>query len=135
MLSKYGLADWLSKLRVDFVKNHLKAKDGEILARHTREARIRLALTDLGPTFIKLGQLLSTRPDLVGPALTAELKKLQSAAPSDRPEVVREVIEEELGQPVELLFASFDEVPIASASISGVGTLVTSILSRNSGAI
>jgi ubiquinone biosynthesis protein len=120
VLSKYGLADWISRLNLDFAKGLLKDRDGEALARHTREARIRMALSELGPTFIKLGQLLGTRPDLVGAALASELKKLQTDAPADRPEVVRRTIQEELGQPMEDLFQEFDERPIASASIGQV---------------
>ncbi len=73
VLSRYGLADWISRFNLDFVKDQLKARDGEAIARHPREARIRMALTDLGPTFIKLGQLLSTRPDLVGREQANEL--------------------------------------------------------------
>ena len=120
VLSKYGLADWLSGLQMDFAKDFLKDRDGEALARHTREARIRLALAELGPTFIKLGQLLSTRPDLVGVTLAAELSKLQQDVPADSSEAVRRLIEDELGQPVDELFAEFDDVPIASASIGQV---------------
>src|SRR6185436_10111276 len=78
VLSKYGLADWIARLDLEFVKDQLKARDGELIARESGEARIRLALSELGPTFIKLGQLLSTRPDLVGVTLADELTKLQA---------------------------------------------------------
>jgi ubiquinone biosynthesis protein len=120
VLSRYGLADWLSQLNIDFAKDALRNRDGEILARHTRETRIRMALTDLGPTFIKLGQLLSTRPDVVGIELADELRKLQTGVPSDPPKAVRELIAAELGESVEELFARFDDVPVASASIGQV---------------
>src|SRR5687768_2838545 len=116
VLSKYGLADWISGFKLDVIKDALKARDGEAIARHTREARIRLALTELGPTFIKLGQLLSTRPDVVGVQLADELAKLQANVPADPPEKVRALVAEELGQSVEELFERFDDVPIASAS-------------------
>lgn len=120
VLSKYGLADWLAPTNIDFIKDRLSSKAGESIARLTREARIRLALTELGPTFIKLGQLLSTRPDLVGRELADELKQLQASTPADLPEVVREIVERELGQSLEELFAEFDLIPIASASIGQV---------------
>jgi ubiquinone biosynthesis protein len=120
VLSKYGLADWISRLNLDFAKGLLKARDGEALARHTREARIRMALTELGPTFIKLGQLLSTRPDLVGAALANELRRLQADTPADPPEVVRQTVLDELGEPIEDVFREFDPHAIASASIGQV---------------
>lgn len=120
VLSKYGLADWLSLTNVDFFKDRLKNPDGEILARLTREARIRLALTELGPTFIKFGQLLSTRPDVVGTELAGELKQLQSEVPADPPSQVRALLEAELGQPIHELFVEFEDIPIASASIGQV---------------
>jgi ubiquinone biosynthesis protein len=120
VLSRYGLADWISRLHVDFLKDHLKDRDGEALARHTPQKRIRLALTDLGPTFIKLGQLLSTRPDVVGTALADELRQLQANVPADPPPVARHTIESELGQTIAELFAEFDDTPIASASIGQV---------------
>ena len=85
VLSKYGLADWISRLNLDFAKGIFKDRDGEAYARNTREARTRMALSELGPTFIKLGQLLSTRPDLVGSQLADELSKLRTAAPADPP--------------------------------------------------
>ena len=87
VLSKYGLADWLAPTNIDFIKDRLSSRAGENIARLTREARIRLTLTELGPTFIKLGQLLSTRPDVVGRELADELKQLQAATPADPPEV------------------------------------------------
>lgn len=119
VLRKYGLADWLRRTNVDLPV--AVDGDGEVVAVVlSREARIRLALTELGPTFIKLGQLLSTRPDLVGVDLAAELKQLQSATPADSPELVRQTVETELGQPIEDLFDEFELVPIASASIGQV---------------
>ena len=120
VLSRYGLADWISRLNIDFVKDHMKDRDGEALARHSTEKRIRLALTELGPTFIKLGQLLSTRPDVVGGNLAQELSSLQAEVPSDPPDMVRFTVESELGQSIEELFAEFEDVPIASASIGQV---------------
>ena len=120
VLSKYGLADWLSGSNIDFIKDRLKHRGGEALARLTREARIRLTLIELGPTFIKLGQLLSTRPDVVGNKLADELRQLQIAVPADPPQVVRKLVETELGEPIESLFAEFDLTPVASASIGQV---------------
>src|SRR3954469_163087 len=120
VLSKYGLAAWLSQTQIDFFKDRLRNPDGEILARLTREARIRLALTELGPTFIKFGQLPSARPDVVGTELADELKLLQSDVPADPPEAVRLMLEAELGQNVDEVFAEFEDTPIASASIGQV---------------
>ena len=65
ILSKYELAGWISRLNLEFAKGLLKDSAGEVLAQQSREARIRMALSELGPTFIKLGQLLSTRPELI----------------------------------------------------------------------
>jgi ubiquinone biosynthesis protein len=120
VLSKYGLADWIARLDLEFAKEFFKDVSGEALARQTRQSRIRLVLTELGPTAIKLGQILSTRPDLVGVELAAELQQLQESAPADPPEAVRSTIATELGRPVEELFAEFDDVPLASASIGQV---------------
>ena len=120
ILSKYGLAGWISRLDINFGKNFLKDREGAALALYSRETRIRLAITELGPTFIKLGQILSTRPDLVGIPLAEELKHLQDEVPADPPEVVRRTIEDELGQPLEDLFGEFNLTPIASASIGQV---------------
>ncbi|HEX7449975.1 MAG TPA: AarF/ABC1/UbiB kinase family protein [Pirellulales bacterium] len=120
VLSKYGLANWVSRLDLEFAKKFFKDPDGAILATHRPEARIRLALTELGPTFIKLGQILSTRADLAGVELATELQSLQTAVRADPPEVVRATIESELGRAVEQVFDCFDETPLASASIGQV---------------
>jgi ubiquinone biosynthesis protein len=120
VLSKYELAAWISRLGPDFAKDLLKAPGGTAIARHAWEARIRLALAELGPTFIKLGQLLSTRPDLVGIELADELQHLQTEVQADPPEVVRATIEAELGRPLGELFAEFDQAAMASASIGQV---------------
>lgn len=120
VLSKYGLANWVARLDLGFAKRFFRDPDGELLARHRPEARIRLALTELGPTFIKFGQILSTRADLVGVELASELSHLQEDVRADTPDVVRATIEAELGQPIEELFESFDDHALASASIGQV---------------
>jgi ubiquinone biosynthesis protein len=79
--------------------------------------RLRMALGELGATFIKLGQILSTRADLLPPVYQAELAKLQDQAPPVPVAAIRAAIEEELGRPVEEAFAFFDPEPLAAASI------------------
>jgi ubiquinone biosynthesis protein len=82
-----------------------------------RPAHLRLALEELGTTFIKLGQILSTRADLLPPEYLAELTKLQDSAPPVPFEAIRETLVAELGQPIENVFAEFDSQPLAAASI------------------
>ena len=120
VLSKYGLADWLSQFNIDFLTNLLGASQGHSQSNLTQHQRIRMALADLGPTFIKFGQLLSTRPDAIGQPLADELSKLQSDTPSDDFETVKKLIEGELGLPLDEMFVDFEETPIASASIGQV---------------
>lgn len=81
---------------------------------------LRKAIEELGPTFIKLGQMLSTRPDLLPPAYLHELAKLRDEAPSFPVEQARAIIEEELGAPIETLFARFDNQVLAAASLGQV---------------
>lgn len=120
VLSKYGLADWLSRTNIEFAKDRLKSPQGDVLARESQPKRIRLAMTELGPTFIKIGQLLSTRADVVGVTLANELAQLQSDVHADDFDYVKETIEQELGQPLEEVFADFDKEAVASASIGQV---------------
>ncbi|MCC7538942.1 MAG: hypothetical protein IT379_22140 [Deltaproteobacteria bacterium] len=82
--------------------------------------RVRLVLQDLGPSFIKLGQIISTRPDIIPPEIIAELKKLQSDVPPVPFAELRAEVERELGATIADVFLAFDEVPLASASIGQV---------------
>ena len=118
--AKYGLAGWLKNVNVDWLQKHFQSPDGDRISDLPQGAKLRLALTELGTTFIKLGQILSTRPDLVGPEVMQELAMLQSGTPADSEEVVRGIIEDELGASVEELFAEFNGVAAASASIGQV---------------
>lgn len=86
-------------------------------APYTQAEHLRMALGELGATFIKLGQALSTRPDFVPPEYVAQLANLQDAAPPVPFEQICQVVCDELGQPPEKLFAEFDPRPMASASI------------------
>ena len=82
-----------------------------------RPTHLRLALEELGTTFIKLGQILSTRADLLPPEYLAELTKLQDSAPPVPSEAIKATLVSELGQPIENVFAEFDTNPLAAASI------------------
>lgn len=90
--------------------------------------RIRKVLEDLGPAYIKLGQMLSTRPDLVGMEISEELEQLRDNTPITDFIEIRKVIESELGQDLENIYKDFDEIPIGSASI---GQVHTAILKEN----
>jgi len=119
-LTKYGLAGALARLDYRFVKRWTRGTELARLSTETREVRIRLALTELGPTFIKFGQVLSTRRDLIGSTLAEELTKLQSEVPADSLAIARATIETELGRPIAECFATFEPAPLASASIAQV---------------
>lgn len=84
---------------------------------YTNPEHLRLAFEELGPTFIKLGQLLSTRPDLLPPQYQSELAKLKDGAPPVPGPTIRQLIRDELGAEPEEVFADFTLEPLASASI------------------
>jgi len=85
-----------------------------------RAQRLRLALEKLGPVFVKFGQLLSTRPDLIPPDIASELCLLQDKVAAFKGDVFTQIVEQSLGAKVENIFAAFDREPLASASVAQV---------------
>ena len=102
----------------DFLRNNEEqAGTRTQVATSARPLHLRLALEELGTTFIKLGQILSTRADLLPPEYLAELTKLQDSAPPVAFEDMQKVLVAELNRPIPEIFAQFDPVPLAAASI------------------
>jgi len=120
VLTKFGLADWLRAIPLTRVKDWLKSPDGEVISELTINERIRSALVELGTTFIKLGQMLSTRPDLIGSELAAELGHLQKNTTPDSEPVIRSLFDQEFKKSPEELFGWFEIEAFASASIAQV---------------
>jgi ubiquinone biosynthesis protein len=120
VLRRYGLADWLSHFPQLPFRDWLKDSEGKPLSSYSREVKVRLALTELGPTFIKLGQILASRPDLVGPAMAQELKGLHSNVPAIDSATIRRTLREELGDRFDMEVVEFDDTPLATASIGQV---------------
>ncbi len=120
VLAKFGLADWLKAIPLSAVRERLRSIEGQPISELATSERFRLALTELGTTFIKLGQMLSTRPDVIGIELAEELSRLQSDTIPDEPEAVRQTLKEELGRAPEEIFGYFEERAFASASIAQV---------------
>jgi ubiquinone biosynthesis protein len=118
---RYGLGSIFDQLDVTrLLPLHRRRREDPRYQQMSSAKRIRLALAELGPTFIKLGQVLSARPDLLPPEIIAELRHLQDEGPTVSFERIRGVIEAELGQPLDRLFASFEETPLSSASLGQV---------------
>ncbi|MEJ2655628.1 MAG: AarF/UbiB family protein [Desulfobacterales bacterium] len=124
ILFKFGFGDLIELLKIDqYIEIGLQLISKN--RRHpneklTRAERVRMAIEELGPTYVKLGQVLSTRPDLIPIEFTKELSKLQDKVPPFSFNAVKTTIEEEFGKPLEDLFVSIDETPFASASIGQV---------------
>ena len=118
VLFKYGLDYFLDRTKIGILARiRKKPKDYKTL---TTAERLRLALEELGPTFIKFGQILSTRPDFLPPAFIKELEKLQDQVPSFDSFQAQKIIERELGKSINRLFKNFEPTPIAAASLSQV---------------
>ena len=118
--TKYGFADWVRDSFPEFIKEKFVAVDGQDISTLPWEKRLSMALMELGPTFIKLGQMLSMRSDLIGPKLAEELSTLQADVPADAYEIVQSTIESEFGKPIDELFADIDPQALSSASIGQV---------------
>lgn len=125
VLAKYGFEDIVANTGLRNILTSRKKIKGrtpeeEHQFTQTRWERIRLIMEELGPTYIKLGQMLSNRPDFVPEPLIKELEKLLDDVPPFSTERAREIIEKELGKPISEIFLYFDEKPIGSASIGQV---------------
>ncbi len=123
ILLKYGFADVLKLMALQRLLGMEDATitihENGVLSKPLPE-RMRLALEELGPTFIKFGQIVSSRRDLVTDEYYVELCKLQADVPAFAAKEARKIIAEELESPVSEVFASFDDVPVGAASIAQV---------------
>ncbi len=124
VLFKFGFGGLVARLGLEHYLERglqmLSGKEPERDEPRTRARRIRMALEELGPAYIKLGQILSTRPDLVPAELVAELSELQDNVPPRPFPEIRTILEEELGGALTTVIAAIDETPLASASIGQV---------------
>jgi ubiquinone biosynthesis protein len=123
ILFKYEFGDFLDRIRIwehSNIEQRLLRRNPPEIVTLTFAERVRMAITELGPTFIKLGQMLSTRPDVVSPELIVELEKLVDRVGFLPADTVREVIEAEFGKPVLEIFDTFEDKPLAAASIAQV---------------
>jgi len=117
-LIKFGFEDLVQRL--DVPGTGLVKKIHKVDRELSTYERIRYALEELGPTFVKFGQIMSLRPDLLPPPLIQELSRLQDEVGHEDFTNIRKVIEESLDRPLEAVFSVFDEQPLAAASLSQV---------------
>ncbi len=125
VLVKYGFEDIVVNTGLkNILSPRQKTKDPYVTEEqqftHSRWERIRLIMEEMGPTYIKLGQMLSNRPDLVPEPLIKELERLQDRVPPFDTEIAKQIIEKEVQKPIRDIFIYFDEKPIGSASIGQV---------------
>lgn len=120
---KHGFGQFIEMLNLHrFIpfRKRLKIITGDELTETTMAEKLRVAFTELGPSYIKLAQILSTRPDLITDRYADEFSKLQDTVPPFPFEDVRNMIEEDLNKKVEDIFLEIDEIPLAAASIGQV---------------
>lgn len=123
IVASYGFRELVALYFPERPKKRLsvrRSKKQEHISGLDRSARIRRMLEELGPTFVKLGQILSTRPDLVGSACADELKKLTEHVTPVKFSDIKTIIEHETGKTVSEIFSDLDETPLAAASIGQV---------------
>ena len=124
VLTKYGFADLVSQSRIEnainFGKRIVFRKPDQQITTRSHWERMRLVLEELGPTFIKLGQIMSTRADLVPKELLFELEKLQDSVPPFPGDEAVDLVEQELEKPINEIFNSFSKVSVAAASLAQV---------------
>ncbi|MDD2672397.1 MAG: AarF/UbiB family protein [Syntrophales bacterium] len=123
VLFRHGFGDLINRLELGHsVDLGVRTMSGKSLRmdRKGRAERLRMVMEELGPTFTKMGQILSTRPDLVPADLVAELSKLQDEVPPFPFGDVREIVQAELGMPLDAVFECMEEAPFAAASIGQV---------------
>lgn len=124
ILIRYGFGDMVRRIGLANVLERagqaLSWREAEDFAHMVPPERVRRALEEMGPTFVKLGQILATRVDLFEPEWTAEFGKLQDSAPPAPWIAIQQQLTEDLGAPPETIFAAFDPEPLAAASIAQV---------------
>ncbi|NRB70727.1 MAG: ubiquinone biosynthesis regulatory protein kinase UbiB, partial [Xanthomonadales bacterium] len=122
ILARYGLDDLLHAIHLYRPMGWLTrlVPGARANAERPRGERLRLALQEMGPIYVKFGQILSTRRDLIPRDVAEELALLQDRVPPFPGAQARAMVEDALGQPVAEAFSSFDETPLASASIAQV---------------